>query len=602
MKIPGAGVYELRGECFPVSGGGLGLYVRVLDRNRKLIGKGDEFHRALGGSSQKWERFRLTFRAPENAAYLELWIHSYSDAQVVAYLDELHFVSIDTDNLKPPWQGQYKIRPNEQSKLTPADVVGPDGIVYPNWTQCGVRGDIPDVKEVVKIEDFGGKADDDADDHEALDNACRAAAKKGGGAVVLGRGTYYLGRPVTVRDSNVVIRGQGYDQTKLIFRYGLPANGVAFYHPPAGSRVGKATRIILHCLPTDLMKVTLTMDGVLLREWTRSQHSGNTFAIEAGVSKVFRQLKNGPHKLVGVATYKDGTTRQGEIDIVLDSSFDDKRQIADWQAAIAFKGRGMTGPKVKLARDGKRGEMKLALETTNGLAAGDRIVIEGPATERWKDLTRNACQWGTYRRCAYLIDKVDKSTVSITQPLRIEFPRNRRFLRAETRRDRELRHRRSLHRTDRESVDQHGAFRSRLELLGAGSEGAHVRSKSPFTVGMPSGARFAIVFSTTPGSKGGGGTAYSGWEYSWDCLMEDITTYKLRHAPLFQWSASGNVIRNGVFHLSDGQWHSGWTNENPVRAMRDHLGAGQRFIRFRSVGFASRGRGTRSQRTAQRGL
>ena len=62
--------------------------------------------------------------------------------------------------------------------------------------------------------------------------------------------------------------------------------------------------------------------------------------------------------------------------------------------------------------------------------------------------------------------------------------------------------------------------------------------------------------------KGGGGTAYVGWEQAYDCLMDGVETWKLRHAPLVQWSASGNVIRNGVFHDSDGQWHSGWTNEN----------------------------------------
>jgi hypothetical protein len=62
--------------------------------------------------------------------------------------------------------------------------------------------------------------------------------------------------------------------------------------------------------------------------------------------------------------------------------------------------------------------------------------------------------------------------------------------------------------------------------------------------------------------KGGGGTAYAGWEYACDGLMENVTTFKLRHAPLVQWSASGNVIRKSTFHESDGQWHSGWTNEN----------------------------------------
>jgi hypothetical protein len=44
--------------------------------------------------------------------------------------------------------------------------------------------------------------------------------------------------------------------------------------------------------------------------------------------------------------------------------------------------------------------------------------------------------------------------------------------------------------------------------------------------------------------------------------MENVTTYRLRHAPCVQWSASGNVIRRSTFHGSDAQWHAGWTNEN----------------------------------------
>ncbi len=108
-----------------------------------------------------------------------------------------------------PWERQYKIKPNEKNRLTPADVLGPDGIVYPNWTKCGVQGGIPKIKAVTSIEDFGAKANDDADDSEALAKACEAAGKMGGGAVLLGEGTYYLDRPVTVRHDDVVIRGKG---------------------------------------------------------------------------------------------------------------------------------------------------------------------------------------------------------------------------------------------------------------------------------------------------------------------------------------------------------------------------------------------------------
>ncbi len=49
---------------------------------------------------------------------------------------------------------------------------------------------------------------------------------------------------------------------------------------------------------------------------------------------------------------------------------------------------------------------------------------------------------------------------------------------------------------------------------------------------------------------------------SYDCLMENIISHDMRHAPLVQWASSGNVIRSCVFHGSDMHWHAGWTNEN----------------------------------------
>ena len=78
---------------------------------------------------------------------------------------------------KPPWEGQYKIKPYEKDRRTPADIVGPDGLVYPNWTKCGVQGGIPAVKTFTTIEKFGGKANDNLDDSAALDRACKAAFK-----------------------------------------------------------------------------------------------------------------------------------------------------------------------------------------------------------------------------------------------------------------------------------------------------------------------------------------------------------------------------------------------------------------------------------------
>lgn len=85
-----------------------------------------------------------------------------------------------------PWPAQYKIKPHETHRLTPADVVGPDGIVYPNWTRCGVQGGIPEVKSFAAIEAYGGRANDDGDDAAALERACEAAGQSGGGTAYTG--------------------------------------------------------------------------------------------------------------------------------------------------------------------------------------------------------------------------------------------------------------------------------------------------------------------------------------------------------------------------------------------------------------------------------
>ncbi len=462
-----------------------------------------------------------------------------------------------------PWERQYKIKPSETSRMTPADVLGPDGIVYPNWTRCGVQGGIPRVEPVNSIEDFGAKANDDADDSKALAEACEAAGKKGGGAVLLGDGTYYLDRPVTVRHDNVVIRGNDPDKTRLIFRYAVPQTGVAFYSPSAGSRVGRDTRLEMHCKPTGLATMTIMMDDTIIGTWTQGQHSGNTFNFAQYGRNAIGKVPDGPHVLKGIAEYSNGSKLSGEIPIVLDSAFRDDEPVADSRAAITFSGKGTVGRKIELAEDGKRGDMKLKLASAEGLAAGDCIMIEGPATDRWKKLTRNACLWGTYRMYELVVTGIEGNTVSVNQPLRIEFP----------------------------VID--GSYVQKLSpIQRCGVEGFYLEQTENlwisgviFSYGWNCWAqnvtvkkcgRFPVYGSAAKWCeirdcifddawfKGGGGTAYTGWDRCWDCLMENVETFKMRHAPCFQWAAAGCVIRKSVFHESDGQWHAGWTNENLI--------------------------------------
>lgn len=478
----------------------------------------------------------------------------------------------------PPWEGQYKIKPDHTDRMTPADVLGPDGIVYPNWTKCGVQGGIPRVEAVTSIGEFGGRPHDNVDDSQALSKACEAAGKKGGGAVLLGQGVYYLDRPVTVRYDNVVIRGEGPGKTHLIFRYAVPDDSVAFYSPSPGGKVGPNTRIEMHAKPSGLEKMIIMIDEAVIGTWTRGLHSGNTFNFSVSGRNAVGKIADGNRTLNGIAEYKDGSKLTGEIPVVLDSGFRDSTPVADSRAAITFGGEGTVGARLRLAADGKRGDTKIRLQSTDGLGVGDCIRIEGPATERWKNLTKNACLWGSYRMYELVVTGIEGDTVTVNQPLRIEFP----------------------------VID--GAYVQKLvPIRRCGIEKLSIEQTENLwistvvfqnawncwarNVNVKKCGRFPVYGSMAKWCeirdcvfddawfKGGGGTAYTGWDRCWDCLIENVETFKMRHAPLFQWAASGCVIRKSVFHESDGQWHAGWTNENlieqcVIESVRGHGGYG----------------------------
>ena len=91
--------FELRGKVFLVSGDGVGMYVRYLDSERRMLNKQDVrgYIRALdtvGKTPGAWEPFALRFTAPEGTVYLQAWIHSVTSAVTTAYLDDLAIVPV----------------------------------------------------------------------------------------------------------------------------------------------------------------------------------------------------------------------------------------------------------------------------------------------------------------------------------------------------------------------------------------------------------------------------------------------------------------------------------------------------------------------------
>ncbi|MFO7958593.1 MAG: heparinase II/III family protein [Candidatus Brocadiia bacterium] len=94
-RFPGGpGPHAVRGKVCPISGDGLGIYVRCLDAEGRLLNETDGRGwispvTSLGGSSGEWRPFESEFDCPDGTAYLQLWIHSYNAARVEACLDDL---------------------------------------------------------------------------------------------------------------------------------------------------------------------------------------------------------------------------------------------------------------------------------------------------------------------------------------------------------------------------------------------------------------------------------------------------------------------------------------------------------------------------------
>ncbi len=563
-----AGVYTLKGQVFPVSGSGLGIYLRFMDADGK-VGPEESyiFQRTVPSSPLgQWIPFELTGAALKNVAFAEVWIHSFNNAKVVAYVDDLSLEIARAETLSPPWKGTYKIKPSEKAKLTATDMVGPDGVVYPDWRYAGKPGGIPIVKVVAKIEDFGGKAGDDLDDSDALEKGAEAVGQGGGGALQLGEGTYTLDRPVLISRDNVVLRGLGANRTKLIFRYNKIGEAPSFAWPRPGQTIDANTWIEANADPNDLKALEIQVDGQRVTRRDKNFYANVTYSVTALGSDVLSKVadKNAVHELKIIAEYKDGKKQQSSASFRTTSAAPAEGvRIPRNTAAINFVGISKGGGHRPLARDGRRGQSTLLLQDASGLQVGSRISLTAPATPRWNKLVGNAAKWGDYRRYEFQVTGVKGNEITLNQPLRLDYPT------IDGATVEEIFPLRNCGVEDLYLEQTHNLWTSGILFSNAWecwARGVTVKKAGRFPLYGIYAKWLEIRDCVVDDAwiKGDGGTGYVGWDECYDCLMDGITTYKVRHAPLFQWSSAGNVIRRGVFHDSDAQWHAGWTNENLI--------------------------------------
>lgn len=125
------------------------------------------------------------------------------------------------------WSSQYKINPWDTARLTAADIVGPDGIVYPDWTGVGVSGGIPDINNstvrsgysVYDVTAYGAVGDGVTNADAAVAAAAGAAkahAASGGKAILyFPAGTFLLTQQIVIDQSRVVVDGAGRSSTVI---------------------------------------------------------------------------------------------------------------------------------------------------------------------------------------------------------------------------------------------------------------------------------------------------------------------------------------------------------------------------------------------------
>jgi len=483
-----------------------------------------------------------------------------ADWDLRGYLDKIYFGPIKDDHDLPPWEGTYKIREHETAKLTPADVIGPDGIAYPNWTQVGLPNGIPTLPVTLSAADFGAVPNDDDDDSTALQEAIEALRVRGGGVLFIPEGIYYLDQPITIKGDNMVLRGAGSGRTRLISRFSMEGAAPEIHGVAEGGEIGIGNFYYGWSDPENLVTLEVRANGKRVKEiasagpWERTilrRFTGVELLATAGPGKV---------KLEVIATYRDGAKRSTQRNVrVVDHAVAGDRA-AGVLSMIMFRGEGVEGETIALASDGRRGDMSLELTAGHGVKVGDRLVLDAPNTPRWQALHRDDHPGGSYRRNMYEVTAVEGNRVWIPEALRIEFPT---IDGAYVQKFRPQVHCGLEDLGFEQAVDADVysvVFEYGWESWVRGVEVVMTGNKALY---MPNSKRCEVRDSVFDRSwTNEGGHAYIGWEHSYDCLMENVTTYDMRHAPVLQWSSSGNVIRDSTFHNSDAQWHAGWTNEN----------------------------------------
>lgn len=556
-KIPvSRGLYRVTGKIQLAEGYGATVGIEFYDAKNRKIGDNGFHYGSAPVSTSAWldVDFRgAAYSDDTSYAILKLYI-PYRVKQTVR-LDDIRLEVLPVVSEPPPWKPQYKIRPSEKAKLTAADFPGPDGIVYPDFTYAGAREEVLKQAGQTVIR-LAVRSGDDL--YEPLRKAIDSLPVDGG-TVEIPAGHFKLSKMLTIAKDFVSLKGAGKDQTRIDLTYDTGDDRIDLYGIENGSRIAPEQPIHLYARPAGLRSLKLEVDGEEFSRYTRNLHSD---FVSFHVKKLPNSIRPGKHKLRGTAEYWDGKTSTAEAEVIIDPAVLPTLPTNAARSFISFQGKGFRYRDYRIAKDGTRGEFSVELcESSHPFRKGDIVVLRAQETPARRAVTGNACNWGNFRSTHLFIEKVEGRKLTFNQPLRQDYPAAdlsfvRKFdsirggriegMTLETKFDYWLSSVTFEYASDCVAKD--------LRVLRCGHNpvyGTHAKFCSILNCEFD-GNRF----------NDRGGTAYAGWDNCSDCLIDGIITRRMRHAPLVQWGASGNVIRNGRFYHSDAQWHAGWSTEN----------------------------------------
>lgn len=550
--------YRFNVSSFASSAGFFRMGVRLYDKKMRLLSIPDSYQTLESSWDTRrrhrrfWLPLHVKFDTSADAVYAKLWFNIYSSG-------ELKFKDIrisEVDSHPAPELDSLPDGPYTRDSLM---LPGPDGYLYPNFSFAGLTKDWKVPETIFRVEDFGACADDKQDDTDALEKAIEAAGKAGGGTILFGKGTYRITRKVVIPYNRVVLRGAGPDVTHL--ELGLPDNGIGLFY--SGSTTARRFHIVFP--PEKVQRLHVKIDGKHVETISRDKLLSGRFLYTPSPS-LCKLLLSGEHLLQVEIEYPDGKKSSHQERMQSGMNLFGTGSLC----YFVFCGRF---PPFKLipAAPIKRGEKRIVLRNSDQFKKGELVGLRKHLTDQARLYSGGYVPGWNVIDFAAEITNVDGKNIEIAQPVRLDYSAEEKpsLIRIDPIRESGIENMTLIHTGKQDelglgSVNFVLAFNCRASFLTV---------RHPGTYGICGSwiknTEFLNCKVLNPRSRNkAGNLAYAGFDRAWDCLVRNMETDGMRHAPLMNWCSSGNVITGGTFRNSDAQFHSGWCHDNLIENCR----------------------------------